>query len=121
MGYPSYDLTLERVSRTNLERCLEWHPGGLTDWSLLEWAGAMCGEAGEAANEAKKIKRVDDGIVGGGDAQTREQLVAKLRKEIGDVYLYLDLLAQAAGLRLEDCVVDAFNRTSEKQGFPQRL
>lgn len=120
MGYPSYDLTLERVSRTNHERCLEWHPGGLSDWSLLEWAGAMCGEAGEAANEAKKIKRVDDGIKGS-NVETRDALIAKLRKEIGDTYLYLDLLAQAAGLTLEDCVVDAFNRTSEKQGFEQRL
>jgi NTP pyrophosphatase (non-canonical NTP hydrolase) len=112
--------TLNEVSVTNVDRCRVWHPGGLAEWSLLEWAGAMCGEAGEAANEAKKIKRVDSGIVGS-DATPRDELVAKLRKEIGDTYLYLDLLAQAAGLTLEECVVDAFNKTSEKQGFPHRL
>ena len=112
--------TLNEVSATNADRCAIWHPNGLSEWSLLEWAGAMCGEAGEAANEAKKIKRVDCNIPGS-NTESRDTLVAKLRKEIGDTYLYLDLLAQAAGLTLEECVVDAFNRTSEKQGFPQRL
>jgi hypothetical protein len=112
--------TLHEISITNIERCMIWHPGGLQEWSALEWAGAMCGEAGEASNMAKKIKRVDTGLKGS-NRETREQLVAKYKKEIGDTYLYLDLMAQREGLTLEECVVFAFNATSEKEGFPQRL
>lgn len=116
----NHDLTLKRIADTNLDRCLVWHPSGLQEWSSLEWAGAMCGEAGEAANVAKKLKRVDTGLKGS-DRTPREELLAKYKKEIGDVFLYLDLMAQREGLTLEECVVYAFNQTSEKEGFPQRL
>lgn len=40
---------------------------------------------------------------------------------IGDTVVYLDLLAQRLGLRLEDCVRDTFNRISEREGFPERI
>jgi len=112
--------TFEQVAAINVDRCLVWHPGGLAEWSALEWAGAMCGEAGEAANVAKKIKRVDTGLKGS-NKMTRDELVEKLKKEIGDTYLYLDLMAQREGLTMEECVRYAFNMTSEKEGFPQRL
>lgn len=112
--------TLHEIAIVNVERCKVWHPDGLQEWSSLEWAGSMCGEAGEAANMAKKLKRVDTGLKGS-NRETREQLVAKYKKEIGDTYLYLDLMAQREGLTLEECVVFAFNATSEKEGFPQRL
>lgn len=114
------DLTFDLVARINKSRCSRWHPGGLADWSALEWAGAMCGEAGEAANEAKKIKRVDDQIQGS-NKKARDEHVAALKKEIGDTYLYLDLLAQSQGLSVEDCVRHAFNSISIREGFPHRL
>src|SRR5882724_4498362 len=45
------ELTFGEVIRANLSRVERWH--SLASWSPLEWAGAMCGEAGEAANFAK--------------------------------------------------------------------
>jgi hypothetical protein len=35
--------------------------------------------------------------------------------------MYLDLLAQKAGLSLNRCVLDTFNRVSAREGFPERL
>jgi hypothetical protein len=117
--YPQ-PLTFLDVAVVNLERCNVWHPQGITEWTVLEWAGAMCGEAGEAANVAKKIRRVDCGIKGS-DKTDRRELIMKLKKEIGDTYLYLDLLAQNAGLSMGECVTYAFNTTSVKEGLPQRI
>ena len=114
------DLNFREVSKTNLERCKIWHPSGTDDWSPLEWAGAMCGEAGEAANVAKKLKRMMTGLRQSRNPDGRA-LVNQLRKEIGDTYLYLDLLAQSMNLDMQDCVTHAFNQVSEREGFPQRL
>jgi hypothetical protein len=41
-------LKINELFNANIERCKHWHPGGLEEWSPLEWAGAMAGEAGEA-------------------------------------------------------------------------
>jgi NTP pyrophosphatase (non-canonical NTP hydrolase) len=60
---------------------------------------ATMGELGEAANIAKKLNRVRDGIPGNTD--TPEELRAKLADEIADVAIYLDLMAQASGFDLE--------------------
>lgn len=117
--YPQ-PLTFLEVSIKNAERCQVWHPRGLQEWSTLEWAGAMCGEAGEAANVAKKIKRVDT-MLKGSENTTRTDLLSKFKKEIGDTYLYLDLMAQREGLTMEECARYAFNLTSEKEGFPHRI
>lgn len=112
-------LTFRLVSNINVRRCDLWHPPG-KDWTLLEWAGAMCGEAGEAANIAKKVRRAEQGLVG--KPEDREVIIrTKLAQEIGDTYLYLDLLATKAGLRIEDCVRMAFNGKSEELGFPHRI
>lgn len=118
---PDGELKFHDVSRVNENRCRVWHTNGLREWSLLEWAGAMCGEAGEAANIAKKIRRVEQGIQQKRTTATRVELVEKLKKEIGDTLLYLDLLASAAGLTLEECTRHAFNEVSEREGWPHRL
>ena len=50
----------------NLRRC-EASNGfnhKLGDWSLSDWMTAVTGELGEAANIAKKLNRVRDGIPG---------------------------------------------------------
>lgn len=132
---PANPLTFRVVSNINAKRSDIWHPPG-KEWSLLEWAGAMCGEAGEAANEAKKIRRIEMDLVtpnvigslpgqpatASSQKQLREIAIrTKLAKEIGDTYLYLDLLATKAGLRIEDCVRQSFNEKSEELGFPQRI
>jgi NTP pyrophosphatase (non-canonical NTP hydrolase) len=91
----------------------------LDGWSLSDWMTAVTGELGEAANIAKKLNRVRDGIPG--NSETPEQLKQMLADEIADTFIYLDLLAQSQGFLLEDAVVDKFNRTSEKIGYDNTL
>lgn len=106
-------------SELNKRRCES--PDGfnhqLDSWSLSEWFTATMGELGEAANVAKKLNRIRDGVPGNGDA-TESELRQQLADEIADTYIYLDLLAQAAGINLSSAVIGKFNRTSRKIGFP---
>lgn len=115
-------LTFERLRAANLRRCARWHPGGIGDWSLSDWAVAMAGEAGEAGeacNVVKKLNRERDGITGNakGEGDLREDLAA----EIADTLIYLDLLAARAGIDLAAAVIDKFNAVSERNGYPDRL
>lgn len=118
------DLTFLGVSEINRIRAQRWHKGfpeGESDWTGADWSNAMCGEAGETANVVKKIRRIDTGIQQVENPKRDELIINKLAKEIGDVYIYLDLLAQYYGLSIESCVTFAFNQTSEKEGFPERI
>lgn len=114
-------LTFQAVSEVNRMRCERWHPDFPNDgWTGSDWSNAMQGEAGEAGNKVKKLRRLDFGLTqAAGD--TREQLLADLATEIGDTFMYLDLLAQFYGLDIATCVVDTFNRVSEREGFPERI
>jgi NTP pyrophosphatase (non-canonical NTP hydrolase) len=61
----------------------------------LEWLTlAMVGEAGEIANEVKKMRRDDGGL-----GETRRQLVLN---EMGNVMVYLTLMAAMLGVPMED-------------------
>src|SRR5579864_9491389 len=82
----------------------------LGSWSLSDWMTATAGELGEAANIIKKLNRVRDGIPG--NTETPEELKAKLADEFADVVIYLDLMAQAAGLDLEEIRDAKFAKTS---------
>lgn len=93
------------------------HP--LTGWSLSDWFTAVTGELGEAANIAKKLNRVRDGIPG--NAETEEELRAALADEIADTFIYLDLLAQSQGIDLESAVVAKFEKTSAKIGYENTM
>lgn len=112
-------LTFKALRETSLARCRRWHPGGVADWSLSDWATATAGEMGEACNVVKKLNRERDGIVGNNLALA--ELRAQLGHEIADTLIYLDLLAAAAGIDLAAAVVDKFNIVSERNGFPERL
>lgn len=116
-----HSITFREFTSTNIHRCLS--PDGfnhqLDDWSLSDWMTAVVGELGEAANVLKKLNRVRDGIPG--NKETPEQLKQMLADEIADTFIYLDLLAFAAGFNLEDIAVSKFNRTSAKIGCSIRL
>src|SRR5690242_13370722 len=93
-------LTFDGFSRINRERC-EAKDGfnhKLDSWSTSDWFLALLGELGEAANVAKKLNRVRDGIPG--NKQSKEELEAMLRAELGDSFVYLDLLAQSLGVQI---------------------
>ncbi len=114
-------LTFAEFARVNRDRCESpdgfGHP--LSGWSVSDWFLAAVGEFGEAANKAKKLNRVRDGIPG--NTETPEELRAGLADEIADAVIYLDLLAQSEGFDLGSIVASKFNRTSEKIGAPHRL
>lgn len=76
---------------------------------------AVAGELGEAANVVKKLNRVRDGIPG--NTETESQLRSALADEVADTFIYLDLLAQAAGFDLSSAIADKFQKTSAKIGY----
>lgn len=114
-------MNMKLISQINLSRALIWHKGGLEEWSAADWSNAMAGEAGEVCNAVKKLRRIECGINQKAGPHTREEAIAEIAKEIGDTYLYLDLLAQRLGIDFSRAIVDTFNRVSEREGFPQRM
>lgn len=112
-------LTFNDLSSVSIARTRRWHDP--QSWSPQMWGLAAAGEMGECANALKKLHRHDEGIQQNAASADRETLVRNVAMEIGDTVVYLDLLAQRLGLRLEDCVRDTFNRVSVREGFPERL
>lgn len=110
-------MIMEEFSARNRARCEDPrgfnHP--LSSWSLSDWMVATTGELGEAANVLKKLNRVRDGIVG--NKETVEQLQAKFATELADAYIYLDLMAQAAGISLPTAVRETFDKKSKEIGY----
>lgn len=108
-------LNFQALRNANTVRCEQvFHP--VKDWSALEWAGAMCGEAGEAANLAKKIKRFETNTNTAKDPATIEECRSLLAGEIADVIIYADLLAAREGIELGPCVREKFNEVSRRMG-----
>lgn len=91
----------------------------LESWSISDWFLAVLGELGEAANVAKKLNRIRDGIPGNAQYETEDYLKEKLAEEIADTLIYLDLLAQRCGLDLEIIRNDKFLKTSKKIGYQE--
>lgn len=87
----------------------------LNSWSLSDWMTATAGELGEAANIIKKLNRVRDGVPG--NRENTADLKEMLAEELADVFIYLDLLTQAAGFELEKIRDDKFAKTSKKIGY----
>lgn len=111
-----FDLrAFSKENRTRCESRLGFnHP--ISSWSLSDWMTATVGELGEAANVLKKLNRVRDGVPGNGDT-TPEQLREAFAHELADTFIYLDLLAQAAGVDLPSAVRLKFEMTSRKIGY----
>lgn len=118
---PIRNINLRDFSRINRDRCESPQGFGhaLMSWTTSDWFTATLGELGEAANVAKKLNRVRDGI--NGNTETPEQLREKLRRELADTFIYLDLLAQACDIDLTEAVVDTFNAKSDQIGYGPRL
>ncbi len=116
-------LTFRTFSETNTARCSRWHPGfpGGDDWTGADWSNAMQGEAGEAGNVVKKLRRLETGMTSARPGPTYEELRDQLADELGDVIAYADLLATYYGLDLASCVAAKFNAVSRREGFPERV
>jgi NTP pyrophosphatase (non-canonical NTP hydrolase) len=115
---------LTHLQEVGAARARRWHPTPAQEFTGLEWAGAMCGEAGEAANVAKKLRRLELAIAGN-DASERPalppELIAKLGRELADTLIYMVNVASHYGVNLADVTVEAFNNKSIEMGFPERI
>ena len=95
------------------------HP--IDSWSLSDWAVALSGEVGEACNIVKKMKRIESGIANLDGGRTMRDYHSMLAMELADVFIYLDLLAERAGIDLPKVVIDKFNATSIKRNCPKYM
>lgn len=108
-------LTFGDLKSTNLRRCEEaFH--NIEDWTPTDWACAMAGEAGEACNLIKKLRRLDGADKVKDTPATRKKLTAAIGKELADAVIYADLLATRLGVSLGDEVRKKFNAVSRKRG-----
>lgn len=109
-------LSFEHFSNANRERCEA--PDGfrhkVSGWSEAEWLAAATGEMGEVAHVVKAMLRKRDGLIS--NTLSDEELQNMLGEEIADTIIYLDLLAQKAGLSIEEAIRNKFNTMSEKIG-----
>ncbi len=73
----------------------------------------------------KKLRRVEDGLANENDPGRRigsvEAAHAAIAEELADTVLYAVLLAARINIDLGQAVVEKFNKTSERYGFPERL
>lgn len=112
-------MNLKSFSKANYERCVNGFEHQINNWSLSDWFTAVMGELGEAANIAKKLNRVRDGIKG--NKETPEELRKKLKREIADTFIYLDLLAQSENIDLSEIVPETFNAKSKEIGYEKEF
>jgi NTP pyrophosphatase (non-canonical NTP hydrolase) len=108
-------MDLREFSKVNRERNAKCFPD-CKNWTASEWMLALIGEIGEAANLIKKYNR--------GDWTTGEYISKhknEIAMELGDEFVYLDLLAHSLGIELEDCVIAAFNKVSDRKNYPVKI
>jgi len=123
---PDGGMDINNLFDVNVSRAQRWHPEGIEQWSALEWAGAMAGESGEAANAAKKLKRLETQIasINGEERHFRDITTAQraVAQETADTIIYGLLLMARVGITDPAQVIrEVFNRKSEEYGFPERM
>lgn len=105
-------LTFKKFSRVNARRCeTVYHP--IKAWSPTDWACALSGEVGEACNFIKKLRRLDDKPVDLDTFSKCDEIKKEIAKELADVMAYLDLLATALDIDLEQAIIAKFNEVSD--------
>lgn len=101
------DFNLRKFSELNKKRCeSKFH--AIDSWSLSDWGCALAGEAGEACNFIKKLRRLE----GKFEPLEKSRLKKELGKELADIYTYLDLISTKLGIDLGKEIVDKFNEVS---------
>lgn len=116
-------MDLQTFQTINAQRGRRWHHGNLHQWSLLEWAGAMAGESGEACNVAKKLRRLELDLPNREAGLQRSDQVGlkkKLANECADTIIYALLLLSALGKDAGTVVADVFDQKSIEYGFEER-
>ena len=116
-------LDFDILRKINQKRAQEFF-GDAEPWSTLERCGEMTGEAGEAANVAKKMKRgwkMENGIKVPHSEKDRQKFLRDLADELADVIITADLTAAQEGIDLGAAVIRKFNEKSENWGCEQKL
>jgi hypothetical protein len=117
------ELDISKFQQINAIRAKRWHNDGKTKWSLLEWAGAMCGESGEAANLAKKMRRLDMELPNkeaGISKDNYDELRRQLAKEVTDSIIYGLIILSEIEYDASQMLAEVFDRKSFEYGFPER-
>src|SRR5579859_5920089 len=91
-------LTLKEYQERNIKFSKVAFPQCM-DWILTDWTNAIAGEAGEACNIAKKVRRGDF---------TLDEAKFKLLKEIADVMCYCSIFCSILEVDIEHVVNDKF-------------
>lgn len=116
-------LDLRRFQDVNAARGRRWHHGDLSQWSPLEWAGAMAGEAGEACNVAKKLRRLALSLPNresGLQQSDADALRVKLAREVADTMIYGLLIFSLLEIDASDVIAEVFDQKSVEYGFDER-
>lgn len=117
-------ITISELQKINGERSIRWHNGNRSQWTILEWCGAMAGETGEACNVAKKLRRLAFALPNrqAGLSETDAlPLRMKLAKEIADSILYGLIILSELDYDAYAILREVFNTKSNEYGFPELL
>lgn len=92
-------------------------------WKSGDWTNAIAGEAGEACNLTKKIKRMEDGHDQWNKPEDRDvdDLEIRAAKEAADVIIYADLFIQSLGIQTSSILKQVFNAKSDEIGSKVKL
>jgi NTP pyrophosphatase (non-canonical NTP hydrolase) len=113
-------LSFDDLRAANVSRRGRWHGPETVPWTGADWGNAMGGEAGEAQNVVKKLRRIETGMPNDHDG-AEPKLLEDLGDELADTIIYADLLAQHYGIDLADAIARKFNAVSLREGYPERL
>lgn len=114
------EITFAKLRKVNTIRNDEvFNP--CNNWSLMEWACAMAGEAGEVCGAIKKMRRMEEGTNSAKDPNDLNVYKRKVADEMADVIIYLDLMASKMDIDLGQAVVDKFNEVSDRMNAVTRI
>lgn len=92
-------LTVQNFSKVNRARSRRW-VGPNDPWDALDYAVAFAGEAGEACDAVKKLRRVQTNLESANNPHSYEEAFAAIGDELCDTIAYADLLAEKLGQQL---------------------
>jgi NTP pyrophosphatase (non-canonical NTP hydrolase) len=99
-------ISFDQLCRANVARYKDYP---CDDWTPTDWGCCLAGEVGETCNLLKKLKL-------GKDVE-----VSEIGKEIADVIIYADILAEKLGFDLGQLVREKFNEVSKRVGSKVEL
>ena len=114
---PNRDITLREFLAANIARNENNQSGGTEKtWNLVDWTNELCGEAGELANIAKKVRRARPARNGKKADPTLAEAKEAIASEIADVVICACLVAGHIGVDLQEACRLKFNEVSDRMG-----